>query len=228
MSGSLLEKDRGKGVCWRGHKFLLYSRSHHRIQFKSRPSLGKALKRAHAELYLAALEKKCAVIKKIATSLCLLPEKNKMKHVTATTTTYDHVREYYERDDISRQASGMRDVVTVREGGVKKKIQKRHLTMSILEAYRYFKKEHPIIGKSKFAELRPSHVLRSSDTPRNVCLCRYHENVKLALDCLQHVIPRLVFQSTQDFVEAVACNTDSPLCMCWMHEWQALGNAYPL
>ncbi len=56
-------------------------------------------------------------------------------------------------------------------------------------------------------------MLRSSDTPRNVCLCRYHENVKLALDCLQHVIPRQVFQSTQDFVEAVACNTDSPLCM---------------
>ncbi len=138
-----------------------------------------------------------------------------MKHVTATTTTYDHVRELYERDDISRQAPGMRDVVTVREGGVKKKIQKRHLTMSILEAYRYFKKKHPesIIGKSKFAELRPSHVLRPSDTPRNVCLCRYHENVKLALDCLQHTIPRQVFQSTQDFVEAVACNTDSPLCM---------------
>ncbi len=66
-----------------------------------------------------------------------------MKHVTATTTTYDHVREFYERDDISRQAPGMRDVVTVREGGVKKKIQKRHLTMSILEAYRYFKKKHP-------------------------------------------------------------------------------------
>ncbi len=53
----------------------------------------------------------------------------------------------------------------VREGGgVEKKIQKQHLTMSILEAYRYCKNEHPesIIGKSKFAELRPSHVLRSS------------------------------------------------------------------
>ncbi|RXN14647.1 Sentrin-specific protease 2 [Labeo rohita] len=138
-----------------------------------------------------------------------------MNHVTATTTTYDHVREFYERDDISRQAPGMRDVVTVREGGVKKKIQKRHLTMSVLEAYRYFKNEHPesAIGKSKFAELRPSHVLRSSDTPRNVCLCRYHENIKLALDCLQHIIPRQAFQSTQDFVEAVACNPESPLCM---------------
>ncbi|KAL0147062.1 hypothetical protein M9458_057586 [Cirrhinus mrigala] len=56
--------------------------------------------------------------------------------------------------------------------------------MSVLEAYRYFKNEHPesFIGKSKFAELRPSHVLWSSDTPRN-------------------------------FVEAVACNPESPLCM---------------
>ncbi len=101
-----------------------------------------------------------------------------MKHVTATTTTYDHVREFYERDDISRQAPGMRDVVTVRRRSEKENPETA-FNNSILEAYRYFKKEHPefIIGKSKFAELRPSHVLRSSDTPRNVCLCRYHENI---------------------------------------------------
>lgn len=108
--------------------------------------------------------------------------------MATTTTTYDHVREFYEKDDISRQAPGMRDVVTVREGGMKKKIQKRHLTTSILEAYRYFKNEHPesIIGKSKFAELRPSHVLRSSDTPRNVCLCRYHETCHPKAGILEH------------------------------------------
>ncbi len=44
-------------------------------------------------------------------------------------------------------------------------------------------------------------------------MCVYADIMKmlLALDCLQHVITRQVFQSTHDFVEAVAFNTDT--CM---------------
>ncbi len=45
-------------------------------------------------------------------------------------------------------------------------------------------------------------------------MCVYADIMKmLVLYYLQHVIPRQVFQSTQDFVEAVACNTDSTLCI---------------
>ncbi len=84
------------------------------------------------------------------------------------------------RDDISRQAPGMRS---------------QHLRPTATSKMNIRSLE---LGKSKFAELRPSHVLRSSDTPRNVSF----GNIKLALDCVQHVIPRQPFQSTQDFVEA--------------------------
>ena len=87
--------------------------------------------------------------------------------------TVDLVHNFYERDDISRQAPGRRDVITVREGkGKKKKIQARHLTSSILETHALFCKEYPDVkvGKSKFAELRPKHVQLSSKLPHNVCL----------------------------------------------------------
>ena len=42
-----------------------------------------------------------------------------------------------------------------------------------------------VIGKSKFAELRPPQVCLCSETPRNVCLCRYHENTSLLLECVR-------------------------------------------
>ena len=92
--------------------------------------------------------------------------------------TVKKVTDYYQRDDISHQAPGRKDVVTIYdENGEKQKVQVRHLTSSIIETYRLFRKdfENIEIGKSKFAELRPKHVLLSSKLPHNVCLCKYHE-----------------------------------------------------
>ena len=86
-----------------------------------------------------------------------------------TTNINDHVIEivknFYTRDDISRQAPGKQDTVVVRENSERKTFQKRHLSMTIMEAYQIFKNEHIhiSIGKSKFAELRPKSVLYSSD-----------------------------------------------------------------
>lgn len=58
------------------------------------------------------------------------------------------------------------DSVTINEDGVKKTYEKRHLTMSILEAYRVFQQEYPEIqiGKSKFAALRPGE--QKAETPQ--------------------------------------------------------------
>ena len=40
------------------------------------------------------------------------------------------------------------------------------------------------IGRSKFSELKPKHVLLGSQLPRNVCLCKYHENFIMAVNTL--------------------------------------------
>lgn len=58
--------------------------------------------------------------------------------------------------------------------------------MTNVEAYSLWKKEYPDIkiGKSKFAALRPPHVLLTIELPRNVCVCRYHENFILLWDAL--------------------------------------------
>ena len=100
--------------------------------------------------------------------------------------TVELVKEFYQRDDISRQAPGRKDVINVQDkNGQKVLCQTRHLTSSLMETYALFCKDYPNkIGKSKFAELRPNHVLLSSKLPHNVCLCKYHENFINAVNAL--------------------------------------------
>ena len=41
------------------------------------------------------------------------------------------------------------------------------------------------IGLSKFYELRPSNIKLFEHIPHNVCICSYHENVRLMLETLK-------------------------------------------
>ena len=98
------------------------------------------------------------------------------------------VNSFYSTDDISWQAPGRKDHVIIRsisEDGQKTKTtqQTRYMLMSLQEAYNKFKEEHPIIkvGLSKFCELRPPYIKLFDHLPHQVCLCSYHENVRLLL-----------------------------------------------
>ena len=51
--------------------------------------------------------------------------------------TVDKVKSFYCRGDITRNAPGRRDVVTVRDEAGKKKLQNRHLVMSIKNAMQH-------------------------------------------------------------------------------------------
>ena len=55
-------------------------------------------------------------------------------NLSHTTETIETVKNFYTRDDISRMAPGKRDVVFIRDKDGNKKLQKRHLYMSIKEA----------------------------------------------------------------------------------------------
>ena len=117
---------------------------------------------------------------------------------------------------ISRQSPGKRDFVVSWKNGKKEHLQKRHLLFSLREAHALFLKENPEvkIGLSKFSSLRPLSVLLSSEIPRNVCLClcQYHENIKLICDSLKKEIPEFPNYSG-DFVENFVCSSDSEACM---------------
>ena len=105
--------------------------------------------------------------------------KRKRQDQALSADVCQEVRSFYETDDISSQAPGKNDYIIIRDGQQKTKVQKRYLLLTIGEAYQEFKLVHPHmkIGKSKFAEMRPSHVCLRADTPANICLCSYHENI---------------------------------------------------
>ena len=122
--------------------------------------------------------------------------------------TIEAVKNFYTRDDISRMAPGKRDVVTIKDQEGKKKLQKRHLYMSIKETYMVFKDENPNvkIGLTKFSTLHPPNVLLSSQTPSKVCICVYHQNMLLALDIIHRHVPGIPVYST------VYCTHPCMLC----------------
>ena len=157
--------------------------------YKSRRSLEKAVSRAAKSLPFSPRKKK-VVVKHLAEKEGLIKSSAKPRNVTSEETV-KIVEEFYCRDDISRQAPGRKDYVTVWSKEGKVKLQKRHMYYTIKETYSFFKLENPDrkIGKSKFAELKPSNVLHRSETPKDACLCMYHENVMLICDALHKAIP---------------------------------------
>ena len=128
--------------------------------------------------------------------------------------TTELVKSFYNNGLVSRQAPGKKDFVTVRQDNKKEHLQKRHLLCSLQETFAIFVKDNPTvkISLSKFASLQPMNVKLSFDMPRDVCLCKYHENVKLLAECLSKAISSFPNYS-KEFVDNFVCDSSREVCM---------------
>jgi len=184
--------------------------------YKTPQALGKAVHKV-SPLLPNSPRKRKAVIEKIAKShgLPLSSEHQKSTgNKCIAKSTVDCVQEFYYRDSISRQAPGRKDYVIMKENGKKLKLQKRHLMWSLKETFGLFQKENPQvkIGFSKFCSLRPKNVLLQAFMPRQVCLCQYHDNVKLLCECLTKEIQSFPSYSAA-FVDNFVCDSNKEECM---------------
>ena len=87
------------------------------------------------------------------------------------------------------------------------------MLMSLKEAYAKIVEEHPChkIGLSKFCELRPKNVKLYDHIPHHVCVCLYHENVRLLLVALrEHTSLATEFH---DFISQVTCGPNAKDCL---------------
>ena len=206
---------------WRNRENTSENHRQQTTAFSSRQSFGKAKKKLLAALPRSGIQRK-KLIYEISkdVGLAVHPIDRDMPTTSTTDSRTElsedvkmKVREFYERDDISRQSPGMRDTIVVKEEDQKKTYMKRHLLLTIAETYKIFKSENMEvkIGKSKFAELRPRHVLLQRETPANVCVCVHHANLQFLLDA----IPKDAnFPSTaREFVNSVVCDRNSFYCM---------------
>jgi len=186
--------------------------------FRSRQAYGKALKRVKVGLPYSP-RKKAAVVTQIATEIGLRVVSPINRNILRPRLTYDTkncVTNYYLRDDISRAHPGKRDVITLRSGGIKKKVPKRTLMFNLKEVYMLFRREHENIqiGVSKFCELRPKQVKLVNSKSQLVCCCPYCENIQLAFNSVtwsteEDHNPK----NLSELVTLVVCNPLLPECM---------------
>lgn len=95
------------------------------------------------------------------------------------------VQEFYNNDSISWQAPGKRDFVTIKENGIKKKYQKRHLLYNIREVYELFLEQN----LSKKTSFSLKHLIRF--------VHRYHIIFFLQLD---RKSKKMIFSETVDYL----------------------------
>ena len=183
--------------------------------YKTPQSLGKAVKNVSRQLPSSPRKRK-AVISKIVetTKLTFNKPKDPNGNNQMPATTIEEVKEFYFRDSISRQSPGRKDFVISRNNGKKSKLQKRYLIWSLKKTFGMFQQEHPHtkIGLSKFCSLRPVNILLKSSTPREVCLCRYHDNIKMLCVTLSEEIPSFPSYS-RSFVDNLVCDSNKEECM---------------
>lgn len=191
--------------------------------YHSRSSFGKARSKVEKALPKSP-SKKAAVVKRLVTDILAieLPDEQRAKETRPRTAsalleeTQLAVIEFFQCESISRVMPGKADFVVVRNPGqAKTRHQKRHMVMTLGEAFELFKEQHPdlVIGKSKFAELRPAHVLLVSQMPHNTCGCRYHADVILLLESLHRHSPAIPLYSKEHFLSLCVCDLESDSCM---------------
>ena len=198
--------------------------------FKTPQSFGRAHSKVKKALPFSPRKRKAIVIK-LACVVGTIPGQTTSSNKKLPDATVTCVNKYFLLDSVSRQAPGMKDYVTVRSGGKKAKLQKRHLTCSLKEKYALFKRDHPTvkISFSKFCSLRPANVLLSSTIPRNVCLCQHHDNVKLLCEAIHKAVPEFPPYSSET-VSHFVCSAEEEKCMTgvcdkcpnWMEEVKAV------
>ncbi|CAF1651277.1 unnamed protein product [Adineta ricciae] len=107
--------------------------------------------------------------------------------------TIDKILSYYRRDGISRPSPNRKDVVLINGTYVGK---------------RFIENPSIDIGKSKFFSLRPKDV--KPESPHEVCLCIYHENMALLLKARNSKFKSTV--QLNDLICSCVCSTEDEAC----------------
>ena len=134
----------------------------------------------------------------------------------------ESVEAFYNKEDISKWTPGKQEVISVKDSSTGKKV---YLQLTLLELYAVFKAENPDIkiGKSKFCSLRPKNVLLSSETPHNICLCTYHENIIMILEALHKYSQKMIPLYSSSFRDQMVC--ENATTSCWFNQCEICKNS---
>ena len=119
------------------------------------------------------------------------------------------VCDFYQQDDISRQAPGKDDVMVVRNPGESKSKKQKHQ----LQIWYWRLMSCGKIERLASQNLHSFVLLLCCwhQLHRNVCICKYHENVILLLDAL-HRYDQTLPKYDESFTSVVVCDKDEEEC----------------
>lgn len=137
----------------------------------------------------------------------------KRKGHTLSDEVIQKVKDFYYDDEISRVSSNKKDCISVpTKHGKRELITKRLILHNLKDVYLSFKEKNPTekIGFTKFCELRPQEcVTVNSRGIHSVCVCTYHQNVKLMMQSIHLKL------SYQELLLKLVCNVESEECMLY-------------
>lgn len=134
-----------------------------------------------------------------------MPEQKRGK--TLPHETVQKVKSFYLDDENSRIMPGKKDKVSTSKNTYE---QKRLVLSNLAEMYSLYKKKYPEdkVGFSKFASLRPKQcILAGSSGTHTVCVCTYHQNVKLLLNSIS------IKETYHDLIKIITCDINNRACM---------------
>ena len=186
--------------------------------YQSKQACGRALKRLARSLPQSPRKKRFVLAKMAKEAGLTVRGQPCQTRKGLNEETVKTVKDYYAKDEISWQAPGRKDRIIIREllstgEKIKKTEQVRYLLMSLKEIYNLFQTENEnvSIGFSKFCDLRPQNVKLFDQIPHNVCVCMYHENVRLMLIELEKHTN--LASNFNEFVQQVTCDDSSKECI---------------
>lgn len=140
----------------------------------------------------------------------ILPDIHPKRGPSLSSDTINAVFAFYEDNDSSRIAAGMKACTVMSVEGEKVVKPKRLLLINVRELYIQFKENHPDIkiGFSKFCELRPPWCLTAGTKGiHSVCVCEMHQNVKFLVDALQNK------DNYKKLLSIYVCDIENRKCM---------------
>lgn len=121
--------------------------------------------------------------------------------------TVEEIRQFYERDDVSRATAGKKEVKTLK----KEKRQRRYLLKTQKDLFKKYKDEDGKAKYSTFKKHRPFYVLHPKLSNRDTCACIKHENFILKTEKL-YTLGMIDTKNVDDILAKVLCDPNSKDC----------------